>query len=131
MIFMNLVRTIPDHAHFYRAQIFKNKTPAMVCIFMFTPTRYMHGDSHYRCMGFVAIRDSNPVCWLFRSSDVLFLDGIGGYRPEITGFKQSMPPIAWHIDCLPCGVIHLWSNNYRLCAGPSLSSFEIFRGKER
>lgn len=43
------------------------------------PLNYAH-DSGWMCMNFVAVnKDGEPICRLSGCSDVLNLDGIGGY----------------------------------------------------
>lgn len=79
------------------------------------PEKYMH-DSGYACMDFVAIQDRKPICRLSGCSDVLH---IGGIMPSFS--------VAWSIDCLPCGLLHLFVLGRGSCleATPALSSFEI------
>jgi hypothetical protein len=93
------------------------------------PTRRIH-DSGYRCMDFVAVRDNMPVCRLSGCSDVVHIDGIGGYGHR--GFRDGMglpilvPPKMWSIDCLKVsGLLRLFSHE-KLSAGAALSSFEIY-----
>ena len=92
-------------------------------------------DSGYRCMDFVAIRNNYPVCRLSGCSDVIHLNGIGGYGynwlEKYEGLPSSVPPLDWTIDCLPkSGLLRLFCPRGKgVICGPSLSSFEIF-GKE-
>ena len=84
-------------------------------------------DSGWMCMDFVAVnKEGEPICRLSGCSDVLHLDGIGGY-----GYRPSsvIEPKGWKIDCLPCGYLRV-SSLSPLIAGPPLSDFEIF-AKER
>lgn len=90
------------------------------------PTDQEH-DSGYMCMDFVAVDGKGePICRLSGWSDILELDGIGGYgaregrRPD-----KFIEPKAWGIDCLPCGYLRLFSRG-KLVAGDSLSSFEVY-----
>jgi len=102
--------------------------------FVILPTRSKH-DSGYRCMDFVAVKGSQAICRLSGCSDALHIDGIGGYG--IGGFGTQMgcptnvPPKGWTIDCLgKSGLLRLFSPNYPLVAGPSVSSFEVFGDKD-
>lgn len=92
--------------------------------------RDMH-DSGYRCMDFVAVTKNDPQCLLSGCSDVIHVDGIGGYGKD--WFKkygtvpQTIPPSGWSIDCLSkSGLLHMWPGSAKMTCGPSLSSFEIY-----
>ena len=89
------------------------------------PTKDIH-NSGYRCMSFVAVKDGIPICLLSGCSDVVHIDGIGGGGK---GYKYNtlQMPKAWSIDCLAkSGLLNIWVDGYKLFAGLSLSSFEIF-----
>jgi hypothetical protein len=90
------------------------------------PQEYMH-ESGYRCMDYVAVnRNGEPIIRLSGCSDVLEIDGIGGYGDfHGKGLPISRPIQAWKIDCLPCGYLRLFCNG-RIVAGNAISSFEIF-----
>ena len=69
------------------------------------PTKHMH-DSGFMCMDFVAVDDKNePICRLSGCSDVLHIDGIGGYGKQYVPGVMSRPIQGWSIDCLPCGYL--------------------------
>jgi hypothetical protein len=87
------------------------------------PTRKKH-DSGWMCMDFVACKDSEPICRLSGCSDVLNIDGIGGYGPYYGSINKSVVPKGWSIDCLPCGYLRLWSN-HTLKVGVAVSNFEL------
>lgn len=87
-------------------------------------------DSGYRCMDFVAVKDGEPLCRLSGCSDVVHIDGIGGY-----GYRWSRKPgvprkidiHGWSIDCLPAsGLLRIWPDSNRIICGSGLSSFEIY-----
>ena len=90
------------------------------------PLDYEH-DSGWMCMDFVAVsNDGEPICRLSGCSDVLNLDGIGGYGYWRGGeIPRFVKPKGWSIDCLPCGYLRLFSRS-SLTAGPALSDFEIY-----
>ena len=92
------------------------------------PQDYAH-DSGWMCMDFVAVsKEDEPICRLSGCSDVLNLDGIGGYgkwRVDEHQFPSRIEPKGWSIDCLPCGYLRLFSRSM-MTAGPTLSSFEIY-----
>ena len=90
------------------------------------PLDYAH-DSGWMCMDFVAVNeDDEPVCRLSGCSDVLNLDGIGGYGNWRGGeVPRYIETKGWSIDCLPCGYLRLFSRS-TLTAGPALSNFEIY-----
>jgi len=92
-------------------------------------------DSGYRCMDFVAITESGPQCLLSGCSDVIHIDGIGGFGDDWLnkyGKVPSMvPPSGWSIDCLPkSGLLRLWPTSGKMKCGPALSSFEIYSLKK-
>lgn len=98
---------VPNRSHrkFYRE--FKS----LVII----PDDSMH-ESGYRCMTFVLVdSDNEPICKISAGSDVLSIDGIGGYGlfKFDEGIPDSIKPKSWRIDCLPCGYLRLFSN-YKL-----------------
>jgi hypothetical protein len=75
------------------------------------PTEEIH-DSNFRCMDFVAIKDGEPLCRLSGCSDVIHIDGIGGYGKWRWkgGFPESIPPKGWSIDCLKVsGLLRIFS----------------------
>ena len=91
-------------------------------------------DSGYRCMDFVSVsKDGEPMVRLSGCSDVLHINGIGGYghwKPN-TGIPNKITPVAWSVDCLKeSGYIRLFSDRPLTC-GHVLSSFEIFAEEEK
>lgn len=97
------------------------------------PTDYAH-DSGYMCMEFCAVDDHDmPIALLSGCSDVLNIDGIGGYGCNLLERKKipSLIPVkGWSIDCLPCGYLRLFSNIHNgLKTGHALSNFEVFAEK--
>ena len=94
------------------------------------PSRTLH-ESGYRCMDFVAVRDNKAIARLSGCSDVIHLDGIGGYglnwMDKYHRVPDATPPTGWSIDCLPkSGLLRLFPNSHKLHAGSALSSFELF-----
>jgi len=100
------------------------------------PTKRKH-DSGYRCMDFVAVKDGKPIARLSGCSDVIHIDGIGGYGDWFERFgttPDKVAPRSWSIDCLNrSGLLHLFCSyrtngkheGRKLKAGAALSSFEI------
>ena len=88
-------------------------------------------DSGYRCMDFVAInKDDEPICKLSGCSDVIHIEGIGGYGykwlEKYDGVPKKIDPFGWNIDCLPkSGLLRLFNRETIVC-GAGLSSFEIY-----
>lgn len=95
------------------------------------PARKKH-DSGYRFIEVIGCRAKTgaPFCKLTVCSDVVHLDGIGGY-----GYKwvdkyghcpDLIPPQNWEFDCLPrSGCFRFWANGL-LRADLALSSFSIY-----
>lgn len=89
------------------------------------PMDYLH-DSGYKCMDFIAVDDNNePICRLSGCSDVLHLDGIGGYGKYNGRIAENRPIEGWSIDCLPCGLLRVFCKGW-IEAECAVSSFEIF-----
>ena len=99
------------------------------------PLRSKH-DSGFRCMDFVMCRGDKAIRRLSGCSDVLNLDGIGGYGYKWyaagDGVPKLVPPKGWSMDCLPkSGLLRLWADNfYMLKADAALSSFSVYAIKE-
>lgn len=97
------------------------------------PLRRKH-DSGYACMDFVAVMDDNPMVRLSGCSDVVHIDGIGGYGERTNRIGMGLPSVlpirAWSIDCLKNGLLRLFVSNgngwNHIKCGASLSSFEIY-----
>jgi len=66
------------------------------------PTRKMH-ESGYRCMKFVLVRHGEIVGVVSGWSDVVHINGIGGYGKDFSNAirQQSVKPVGWAVDCLP------------------------------
>lgn len=92
------------------------------------PEKHYH-DSGWRCMSFVTIQKGVPTYRISGCSDVIHLGGIGGHNIKSTDRmkSQTVPNADWHIDCLPVsGLLRIFSGNYKLYVGASLSDFELF-----
>ena len=94
------------------------------------PTSNLH-DSGYWCMDFVAVRDTEPFCKLSGCSDVIHIDGIGGYGKWTPGLgvPTLIPPKGWSIDCLKKSKLIRLFTHGKLTAGRALSSFELYSAK--
>ncbi len=87
-------------------------------------------DSGYRCMSFIVVKDNKAIYQIGGGSDVLHIEGIGGYGYDWLTENKHAPvkvkPKSWSIDCLPkSGLLRLFNNKKMIC-GNSLSSMEIF-----
>ena len=94
------------------------------------PTRRLH-DSGYRCLDLVACQHEVAFCRLAGGSDVINLEGIGGfgYRwHEREGASRFLVvPVGWSIDCLKkSGLLRLFNMHHRIRVGLSLSNLEIW-----
>lgn len=91
-------------------------------------------DSGYRCMDFVAVDKKNEaICRLAGCSDVIHIDGIGGYGKwsAETGVPKLVTPSDWSIDCLAkSGLLRMFCRG-SIDVGAALSSFEIYAVKEK
>ena len=76
------------------------------------PTDKIH-DSGYRCMKYILCEKNEIVGVIGGWSDVLHLNGIGGYGRNFneTIDTKKTDVIDWKIDCLPIsGCLHLFAN---------------------
>ena len=95
----------------------------------------MH-DSGYRCMDFAAVdKNGEAICRLAGGSDVIHIEGIGGYGNDwvkkFDGVPDKIKPMAWSIDCLPkSGLLNLFPRGGMTC-GAGLSSFEVYSVDEK
>ena len=75
------------------------------------PTNEMH-DSGFRCMKFALTAGENVVGCVGGGSDVIHLNGIGGYGKfeelERTLRTNTVKWIDWSIDCLPNGLLRIF-----------------------
>ena len=109
---------VPERTHF-------NEQIGLFNSLVIIPMDYLH-DSGYKCMDFVAVDNNNePICRLSGCSDVLHLDGIGGYGQFIEELAKNRPIEGWSIDCLPCGLLRIFCSGW-IEAGSAVSDFEIF-----
>ena len=91
------------------------------------PTNEYH-DSGYRCMEFIFCNKGEPFAKSFGGSDVLHLNGIGGYGRFNEDIPRLMPVTDWKLDCLPCGYLRLFSR-YKLSA-EGISDFSVYANYE-
>ena len=94
------------------------------------PGNKLH-DSGYRCMDFVAVTNNEPICLLSGCSDVIHIDGIGGFGKgwlnKYGTCPNVVPPTSWSIDCLAkSGLLRLFPGTQKMTCGPALSSFEVY-----
>jgi len=95
------------------------------------PTRRLH-DSGYRCIDMVACQDDIAFCRVAGGSDVVNIEGIGGFgyrwadREGASRFLVA--PAGWSIDCLKkSGLLRIFpSVTHRIRVGLHLSNLEIW-----
>jgi len=97
------------------------------------PLKKRH-DSGYRCLDFVAVKNDEPICLLSGCSDVVHIEGVGGFgydwRYKYPTCPHLVPPTQWSIDCLPVsGLLRLFCRG-KIRVGTASSSFEIYQIKE-
>lgn len=78
------------------------------------PTNELH-DSGYGCMKFVLLNHHKVVGCVGGGSDVIHLNGIGGYGKYVDYEKviktDMVKRVDWSIDCLPCGLLRLFCSS--------------------
>lgn len=89
------------------------------------PSRKKH-ESGYNMMSFCAIDHGKPIAMLGGCSDVMHIEGIGGYGEWIENCPKYSKCKSWCIDCLPCGYLHIWCSGYKLKASAGLSDFDVY-----
>lgn len=89
------------------------------------PTNEIH-DSGWRCMKFILAHNGEIVGVVSGWSDVVHINGIGGYGKDIVGAlnSQMTKRVGWAIDCLPK------SRCIRLFAGDVECETEEFIGSD-
>lgn len=88
------------------------------------PTTQKH-DSGYMCIEFVFCKDGEPIAKSFGGSDVLHIDGIGGYGLFKGFIPDKIKPNGWSLDCLPCGYFRLFGKSQNMSAD-GVSSFSVY-----
>ena len=81
-------------------------------------------------MDFVAVTEKNKMIRLSGCSDVIHIDGIGGYGKDwyrvFGSVPECIPPKGWSIDCLPkSGLLRIFCDKYMECDN-ALSSFSVY-----
>lgn len=99
------------------------------------PTKRLH-DSGYRAMYFIACKGDEPLVKLGGGSDVVHIDGIGGYGykwlERFSGCPQVVPPTGWSIDCLKTsGFLRLFTHRNLIADAGGYSSFEIYSDPQK
>jgi len=87
-------------------------------------------DSGWRTMDFVACEGNKPLCLLSGCSDVIHIDGIGGFGKDWLQKYGECPRkvdvAAWSMDCLlTSGLLRMWCNKKIYC-DYALSSFSVY-----
>lgn len=98
------------------------------------PRRRLH-DSGYRCMAFVACKGDEPIVKLGGGSDVIHIEGIGGYGynwlARYITVPQLVKPVSWSVDCLKTsGLLRLFAHENLIADGHGFSSFELYSDPE-
>ena len=88
-------------------------------------------DSGYGCMEFCLVDGgNNPICRVGGGTDVVNIDGIGGYGADrlSKGHVPRLIPVhGWSIDLLPCGYFRMFTKRVLfLRDGFVGSNFEVF-----
>lgn len=98
---------------------------------VFVPTQEEH-YSGWQCMKYVLFDGKGDIVGTVdNGSDVLHINGIGGYGEYGNGFEEALrsgliPHVDWCIDCLPAGFIRLFSSKQCKVDAVCGSDFEIF-----
>lgn len=97
---------------------------------LIVPTDDIH-DSGYRCMQHVLCKGSEAVKRIYRGSDVIHIDGIGGYGIFNGYIPEVVKPVGWSIDCTPNGFLRIFIGHRKIMVGNGLSDFDIYSVETR
>lgn len=108
----------------------KNKMPEETFTdVIIVPTDQIH-DSGFLCMKFILCKNGEIVGAVSGWSDVVHINGIGGYGKDFYKALESkkVDRVGWCIDCLPkSGCVRLFSDRECELRDPMIvSSFEFF-----
>lgn len=97
------------------------------------PTGEIH-DSGFICMKFALTRNEAVIGCVGGGSDVIHLNGIGGYGKYGKDFKsavtsQKVSRVWWRIDCLPNGLLRLFSDHWLSIDDIICSDFALYAEK--
>ena len=96
------------------------------------PTGELH-DSGWGAFAIVGCKRDEAVCFWSEGSDVIHLDGIGGYgRDWNVGLASGKVPVkGWSLDVTPKGIIRIFAGEkYKLILPDMpLSSFDLYAEK--
>lgn len=96
--------------------------------FVIIPTGELH-DSGFMCMKFALTYHYEVVGCVGGGSDVIDLNGIGGYGKD---FNKAPIRQDWSIDCLKNGLLRVFSQSHNLELPEFvLSDFEIYIGGKK
>ena len=99
------------------------------------PTGYKH-DSGFNCMKFALTRHDDVVGCVGGGCDVINLNGIGGYGKFDNNYSQRVRTrktdiVDWSIDCLPNGLIRLFSSKTLSIDDIICSNFQLYANTEK
>ena len=99
--------------------------------FVIIPTGKIH-DSGYGCMKFALANHDIVVGCVGGCSDVINLNGIGGYGHNYKDAVKTrmVPVIDWNIDLLPNGLLRVFTSNNLDIPEMILSNFEVYDAKK-
>ena len=104
---------------------------------LIVPTHELH-DSGYGCMKFVLLNHDRVVGCVGGGSDIIHLNGIGGYGNifNMEEYEKAVSTgkvnvVSWCIDCLPNGLIRLFSNKNLVIDFPITSDFIIYTKEDK
>ena len=125
-------RAVPD--------LFQNELDTLFTTIVLLPApdkQEMH-DSGFRIIEYVLARNGNPIGKISSGSDILHINGIGGYGSwtsdpnETYGspgktIPDKIRPVPWSIDCLAkSGLLRLFAAGHTLSTSYPVSSASIY-----
>lgn len=101
--------------------------------YVIIPTKRKH-ESGWNCIEVVGCIGCEPICKLTGCSDVLHINGMGGYGynwlEKYNRVPDKVEPKGFKIDCLPCGYLRIFCVGNKFVLDNALSDFEIFAKRE-
>lgn len=108
----------------------REEIPELFDSVVIIPEKHLH-DSGWKCMSYVLCKGCEPIVRVAGGSDVIHIDGIGGYGEWEQDIPEMVKPKGWTIDCLPCGYLRLFSSSHNLKTSQiGFSDFDIYAVKE-
>ena len=93
--------------------------------FVIVPSTELH-ESGFLMITLILCKGETAKYKTFGGSDIINLDGIGGYGKWSIKVPELISPKGWRIDCLPCGYLRVFSSRLVTMTCEGISDLEVF-----